>query len=60
MTAAGLIVTDLSHLASDSTAGAISAGRVRFAVSSQPSRPAHDVIAMSRGYQRVALGRRGR
>ena len=28
MTAAGLIVTDLSHLASDSTTGAISAGRV--------------------------------
>ena len=35
-------------------------GPRRFAVSSQPSRPAHDVIAMSRGYQRVALGRRGR
>ncbi len=56
MTAAGLVVTDLSHLGIGRNGRAVSAGRFGLLCRASPVGHRDDVIA----YQRGALGRRER
>jgi hypothetical protein len=55
VTAAGLVVTGLSHLGVGLDGRGDFRGLVRFAVSGEPCRPARTVVI---AYQRGALGRR--